>query len=237
MRDRQGGAPPELKKIYRRSAQMAITNSPQAFAAHMSAEIKKLVQVGAVSIEAAPARGLLAQWRIEWRCRSYRSSLATTTSPLTERKDYSWPGGKRLAFCITTNVEVYRLRQGPRPRQRQARRAADAAQLLVARLRQPHRHLAAVRSRRRARHAARAQRQQPALRPRAADHGAHPRARRRDRRPRPHQLREPAGFPLGGGRGARDPRGDRDVRAPRRQAAQGLDGRGRLREPAGRPIC
>lgn len=23
-------------------------------------------------------------------------------SPITERKDYSWPGDKRLAFCITT---------------------------------------------------------------------------------------------------------------------------------------
>ena len=27
--------------------------------------------------------------------------------PLIERKDYSWPGGKRLAFCITTNIEWY----------------------------------------------------------------------------------------------------------------------------------
>ena len=24
--------------------------------------------------------------------------------PLPERKDYSWPGGKRLAFCLTTNI-------------------------------------------------------------------------------------------------------------------------------------
>jgi hypothetical protein len=28
-------------------------------------------------------------------------------SPITERKDYSWPGGKRLAFCITTNIECF----------------------------------------------------------------------------------------------------------------------------------
>ena len=32
--------------------------------------------------------------------------------PLTERKDYSWPGGpggekRRLAFCLTTNVEWF----------------------------------------------------------------------------------------------------------------------------------
>jgi hypothetical protein len=32
--------------------------------------------------------------------------------PLTERVDYSWPGGKRLAFCITTNVEVYAFGKG-----------------------------------------------------------------------------------------------------------------------------
>jgi allantoinase len=32
--------------------------------------------------------------------------------PLTERKDYSWPGGKRLAFCITTNVEVFAFGKG-----------------------------------------------------------------------------------------------------------------------------
>jgi allantoinase len=33
-------------------------------------------------------------------------------SPLPERKDYSWPGGKRLAFCITTNVEVFAFGKG-----------------------------------------------------------------------------------------------------------------------------
>ena len=27
--------------------------------------------------------------------------------PLPDRKDYSWPGGKRLAFVITTNVEWF----------------------------------------------------------------------------------------------------------------------------------
>jgi allantoinase len=32
--------------------------------------------------------------------------------PITERKDYSWPGGKRLAFCITTNVEVFAFGKG-----------------------------------------------------------------------------------------------------------------------------
>jgi hypothetical protein len=33
-------------------------------------------------------------------------------SPLTERKDYSWPGGKRLAFCITTNIELFAFGKG-----------------------------------------------------------------------------------------------------------------------------
>ena len=33
-------------------------------------------------------------------------------SVIVERKDYSWPGGKRLAFCATTNIEVYAYRKG-----------------------------------------------------------------------------------------------------------------------------
>jgi allantoinase len=33
-------------------------------------------------------------------------------SPITERKDYSWPGGKRLAFVITTNVECFAYGKG-----------------------------------------------------------------------------------------------------------------------------
>ena len=33
-------------------------------------------------------------------------------SSIGERKDYSWPGGKRLAFCTTTNIEVYAYRKG-----------------------------------------------------------------------------------------------------------------------------
>ena len=33
-------------------------------------------------------------------------------STIGERKDYSWPGGKRLAFCVTTNIEVYAYRRG-----------------------------------------------------------------------------------------------------------------------------
>lgn len=33
-------------------------------------------------------------------------------SPITERKDYSWPGGKRLAFCLTTNIECFAFGKG-----------------------------------------------------------------------------------------------------------------------------
>jgi peptidoglycan/xylan/chitin deacetylase (PgdA/CDA1 family) len=33
-------------------------------------------------------------------------------SPITARPDYSWPGGKRLAFCVVTNLEVYAFRKG-----------------------------------------------------------------------------------------------------------------------------
>ena len=32
--------------------------------------------------------------------------------PLTERKDYSWPGGKRLAFLLTTNIEWFAFGAG-----------------------------------------------------------------------------------------------------------------------------
>jgi allantoinase len=33
-------------------------------------------------------------------------------SPISERPDYSWPDGKRLAFCVVTNIEVYAYRKG-----------------------------------------------------------------------------------------------------------------------------
>jgi allantoinase len=32
--------------------------------------------------------------------------------PLPQRRDYSWPGGKRLAFCVTTNVEWFAFGAG-----------------------------------------------------------------------------------------------------------------------------
>ncbi len=33
-------------------------------------------------------------------------------SPITERSDYSWPGGKRLAFCLTANIAVHAFGKG-----------------------------------------------------------------------------------------------------------------------------
>jgi len=33
-------------------------------------------------------------------------------SPIIKRKDYSWPEGKRLAFCMTTNVECFAYGKG-----------------------------------------------------------------------------------------------------------------------------
>ncbi len=32
--------------------------------------------------------------------------------PLPERKDYSWPDGRRLACCLTTNVEWFAFGAG-----------------------------------------------------------------------------------------------------------------------------
>ena len=32
--------------------------------------------------------------------------------PITKRRDFSWPGGKRLAFCLTTNMEVFAFGTG-----------------------------------------------------------------------------------------------------------------------------
>ena len=90
-------------------------------------------------------------------------------SVIGERKDYSWPGGKRLAFCVTHQYRGLRLSQGHRLGSGQEGRAAAAAQLLLARLRQPGRHLAAVRSVRTAQAAGGAQHQFAALRISPAD--------------------------------------------------------------------
>ena len=158
-------------------------------------------------------------------------------SPLTERKDYSWPGGKRLAFCITTNIECFAFGKGrghdnakhgePQTQRNYSWRdygnrigiwrlfdLADELEMPLA-----HNTNSLL-----------------------YDYAPQIFERIRSRGDeivgaRPHQLGEPARLPLGGRRSARDPRGDRDVRAQRRQAARKA---GWARAPTrirGRPIC
>ena len=91
-------------------------------------------------------------------------------STIGERKDYSWPGGKRLAFCTTTNIEVYAYRKGTGWDPAKKGEPQTAAQLFLARLRQPRRHLAAVRSVRAAQAAGGAQHQLAPVRVPPADH-------------------------------------------------------------------
>ena len=50
-------------------------------------------------------------------------------SSIGSRKDYSWPGGKRLAFYVALNVEHFAFRAGRGMDPHQSRRAADYAQL------------------------------------------------------------------------------------------------------------
>ena len=65
-------------------------------------------------------------------------------SSIGNRKDYSWPGGKRLAFYVALNVEHFAFLQWARNGSDQSRRPALDPQLCVARLWKPHRHLAAI---------------------------------------------------------------------------------------------
>ena len=112
--------------------------------------------------------------------------------PLPERKDYSWPGGKRLAFVLTTNVEWFAFGAGlghdpakhGEPQTHRNYSWRDYGNRIgVWRLFELFDELEAARC---------AQHQQPALRLRAADHGGDPQARRRGGGARPHQCREPA---------------------------------------------
>ena len=72
-------------------------------------------------------------------------------SPLPERPDFSWPGGKRLAFCINNNIEVFSFLSGLGSDSATGDGAADHPQLCVARLRQPGRPVALSRPARRVR--------------------------------------------------------------------------------------
>ena len=144
---------------------------------------------------AAPARGLPAAGRAARffpLCRGVRPMKLKTHgrydySAITERKDYSWPGGKRLAVHLCLNVEHFSFGEGLGNDYARAASAAEHAQLRLARLRQPRRRLAPARARRGLRPALRAAGQHRALRLLPADGGGVQQARRRDRRPRPHQ--------------------------------------------------
>ncbi len=154
--------------------------------------------------------------------------------PLTERKDYSWPGGKRLAFCITTNVEVFAFGKGrghdnakhgePQTQRNYSWRdygnrigiwrlfdLAEELDMPLAHnansLLYEHAPQIMARIRRRG--------------DEIVGHG----------RTNSENLQD---FRWEAGRSARDRGSDRDVCAARRQAGQGLDGRGHLREPVDR---
>ena len=168
---------------------------------------------------------------------SCRATTATTTRPITERKDYSWPGGKRLAFCITTNVEVFAFgkgrghdnaKHGEPQTQRNYSWRDYGNRVGIWRLFDLAEELAMPLA-----HNANSLLYEHA--PQIMDRIRAP--RRRDRRARAHEFREPARFPLGSGRGARHQGGDGHLRAARRQAAQGLDGRRHLRERVDARTC
>ena len=57
-------------------------------------------------------------------------------SPIVKRPDYTWPGGKRLAFYIALNIEHFAFGAGL-GMDPVTQRPADDAKLRLARLRQP----------------------------------------------------------------------------------------------------
>ena len=65
--------------------------------------------------------------------------------PINRRKDYTWPGGKRLAVYFCNNIEFFAFGAGLGSDFDRRAGASDAAQLRLARLWQPRRYLAHVR--------------------------------------------------------------------------------------------
>ena len=55
--------------------------------------------------------------------------------PINRRKDYTWPGGKRLAVYFCNNIEYFAFGTGLGSELDRRHGGADAAQLRVARLR------------------------------------------------------------------------------------------------------
>src|ERR1700749_688612 len=110
------------------------------------------------------------------------------TSVIGERKDYSWPGGKRLAFCTTTNIEVYAYRKGTGWDPAKKGEPQQQRNYSWRELGNPAGPLGAVRAVRSARHPRGAQHQCALVRVLSANLRPHPPARRRGHRPRPHQC-------------------------------------------------
>ena len=144
-------------------------------------------------------------------------------SPITERKDYSWPERQAAGGLSRPQHRALRLRRRRRPSADRGRHAARSAHLRLARLRQPGRRVALPRTVRRAQPAGGAPDQHHGVRLRAADRRCAQGTRRRVHRPRPHQRR--ASRPDVGGRREALPRGGaRRHREGVGQAAARLDG-------------
>ena len=67
-------------------------------------------------------------------------------SPITERPDYVWPGGRRLAVYIAVNIEAFRYGRGKGAAIAPPRSGHEPQHLLVARLWESGRDLAAARA-------------------------------------------------------------------------------------------
>jgi allantoinase len=59
----------------------------------------------------SPRRPCHGQVRTPGRCRE-AGQRTPPCSPLPDRPDFSWPGGKRLAVCINNNIEVFSFLSG-----------------------------------------------------------------------------------------------------------------------------
>ena len=144
-------------------------------------------------------------------------------SPITERKDYSWPERQAAGGLSRPQHRAFRLRRGRGASAHRRQSAARSAHLRLARLRQPGRRVALPRTVRRAQPAGRAPDQHHGVRLRAADRRCAQGAGRRVHRPRPHQCRAPRRHV--GGRREALPGGDaRRDREGIGQAAARLDG-------------
>ncbi len=146
-----------------------------------------------------------------------------TYSPITERKDYSWPERQAAGGLSRAQHRALRLRRGRGASAHRRQSAARSAHLRLARLRQPGRRVALPGTVRRAQPAGRAPDQHHGVRLCAADRRCAEGARRRVHRPWPHQCRAPRRHV--GGRREALPRGDqRFDREGLGQAAARLDG-------------